>query len=85
MKRLATFGVGSATYLLVVVGTHYHAVARAAGTAHNEHRNWSSHTVCGRPWHVVADPDHDDVIAEEPAAGPDCRACLRALTRRPSM
>ena len=48
MKRLATFGVGSATYLLVVVGTHSHAVGRAGVDAHSVHRNWSPRTVCGR-------------------------------------
>jgi hypothetical protein len=78
VKRLATFGVGSATYLLVVVGTHYHAVARAGGDAHNVHPNWSARTMCGRPWHVLADADDDTEVVGEP----DCRACIRALTPR---
>jgi hypothetical protein len=80
MKRLATFGVGSATYLLVVVGTRNHAVGRAGGDAHSVHRNWSTRTVCGRPWHVVADADDE----AESGAELDCRACIRALTPRPT-
>ena len=83
MKRLATIGVGSATYLLVVVGTHYHAVGRAGTDAHSVHPNWSPRTVCGRHWCVVADPDGDAVFEGGPAA-PDCRACLRALAPRPT-
>jgi hypothetical protein len=79
MKRLATFGVGSSTYLLVVVGTRNHAVGRAGVEAHSVHRNWSPRTVCGRPWHVVADTDDDAELA-----GPDCRACIRALTPGPT-
>ena len=82
MKRLATFGVGSVTYLLVVVGTHHHAVERAGVDAHAVHRNWSPRTVCGRAWQVVADADDDAEIAGEPS--PDCRACLRALAPRPT-
>jgi hypothetical protein len=81
MKRLATFGVGSSTYLLVVVGTHHHAVGRRAGAdAHRVHPNWSPRTVCGREWHVVADADDDGELV----GAPDCRACLRGLTPRPS-
>jgi hypothetical protein len=80
MKRLATIGVGSATYLLVVVGTHSHAVGRAGVDAHGVHPNWSARTVCGRPWHVLADTDDDAEPVGEPIAAPDCRACLRALT-----
>jgi hypothetical protein len=81
MKRLATFGVGSSTYLLVVVGRHHHAVGRAHGAAHRVHPNWSPRTVCGREWHIVADADDD---GDELVGIPDCRACLRALMPRPS-
>jgi hypothetical protein len=84
MKRLATFGVGSATYLLVVVGTHRHAVERAGLDAHAVHRNWSPRTVCGRAWHVVADTDDDAELGGELALAPDCRACIRALAPRPT-